>query len=551
MIKEYFLEQIRSKLNRVSVSSCSRWAEKYRVMGGDFPGPWSFDHHPWLLEMHDCEAHKIVGQKSAQMGFTEWALNKSFYNIDIHQLSVLYVLPSDDDANDFSASKFGRALETSKHVNDMFSSVRTVQHKRAGYASLYIRGSRSRSKLKSIDTAIIIFDEVDEMVQDNIALAEMRQSGQKEESTQQLHLSTPTTPDEGINASFLSSTQEHYHFKCPGCSKLINLGFDNLVITGEHKLDFNYKKSHIICTECKKVIDHENKVELFRNIKRGGTGRYIPTHSDRDAVGYYVNQLYSTVVSPATLALNYLEGLDDPSKATEFWNSRMGLPFLAEGAKLAENQIKERITDYSIGPVDGLITMGIDVGSVCHYSIEAWDVENTNPTLDINDQATCRVLEVGRTSGAANDFNELAGLMEKYQVDFCIIDAEPERRSAYQFATRFWSRVYLCDFLWSAQGRNISKGAEEECIIKVNRTSWFDLALGRFKNKTIALPKNISSEYIRHICAPERIYKQDRYGNNYGFYKNTLPDHLALSRVYSEIALTFAPHRGVAESIYE
>src|SRR5688572_8319100 len=135
MIDSFFLEQIRAKLNRASISSCSRWAEKYRMMSGSFPGKWTFDHHPWLLEMHDSDARKIIGQKAAQVGYTEWALNKAFYAIDIHSLSVLYILPSDDDASDFSADRFGRALDSSPHIDQMFTSVRNVQHKRSGYAS--------------------------------------------------------------------------------------------------------------------------------------------------------------------------------------------------------------------------------------------------------------------------------------------------------------------------------------------------------------------------------------------------------------------------------
>lgn len=553
-IKKFFLEQIRSKLNRTTITSCSRWAEKYRVVnGGSFPGPWTFDHHPWLLEMHDCEDRKIIGQKAAQLGYTEWALNKSFYNIDIRALSVLYILPSDDDASDFSADRFGRALEASEHITNMFTSVRNVQHKRSGHASLYVRGSRSRSKLKSIDTALIIYDEVDEMKQENLALAEMRQSGIAEDQIQQIKLSTPTTPETGINVDFKSSTQNHYNFKCPSCSKLIELGFDNLVVTAEHKMDMGYLNSYIRCNECKVKIDHDNKLSILQAKAKGGSGRFVPSFSDRNFTGFYINQLYSPVVSPPTLALNYLEGIEDPSKATEFWNSRLGLPYLSEGAKLEEEQIKRLIRDYFKGPTDGrIITMGVDVGAVCHYSIEEWTLpEHRSPALDVNDEATCRLINEGQTSGAANDFNELAGLMNQYQVDFCIIDAEPERRAAYQFATRFWGRVLLCDFLWSAQGRQIVPGLEEDCVVKVNRTSWFDLALGRFKNGTIILPKDVSRQYISHICSPQRVYKKDRYGNNYGFYENTTPDHLALSRVYNEIALVHAPFHGAATDVFD
>ena len=63
-------------------------------MGNPFPGLWTFDHHPWLREMMDSEDQFCVGQKAAQMGFTEVALNRSFYKLDIKKVSVLYILPS-------------------------------------------------------------------------------------------------------------------------------------------------------------------------------------------------------------------------------------------------------------------------------------------------------------------------------------------------------------------------------------------------------------------------------------------------------------------------
>jgi len=123
-------------------------------MGQPFPGPWSFKYHPWAKGMHDCTAEIMVGQKGAQLCYTEVGLNKSYYNIDVLGNSVLYVLPaSTPDAADFSTSRFDPALELSPHLASLFSDVKNIGHKRAGSANLFIRGSRSRNQLKSIPVA--------------------------------------------------------------------------------------------------------------------------------------------------------------------------------------------------------------------------------------------------------------------------------------------------------------------------------------------------------------------------------------------------------------
>jgi phage terminase large subunit GpA-like protein len=130
--------------------------------------------------MHDSEAELNVGQKSAQMGYTETVLNITFYNIDVRNIDCLYVLPAKTpDASDFSAARFDPALELSPHLSKIFSEVKNVGHKRAGTTNLYIRGSRSRAGLKSVPVGFIVLDELDEMTQENVRwLLKERRSGQ-------------------------------------------------------------------------------------------------------------------------------------------------------------------------------------------------------------------------------------------------------------------------------------------------------------------------------------------------------------------------------------
>ncbi|GAG15867.1 unnamed protein product, partial [marine sediment metagenome] len=248
-LEKVMANRIASGLQRKTITTCGRWAEKYRVMGKPFPGPWTFTHHPWSRELHDCTDPIMVGQKAAQMGFTECALNKSFFAIDIEGQSVLYVLPaSTPDASDFSAARFDPALEMSPHLQGMFSNVKNVGHKRAGNASLYIRGSRSRSQMKSVPVALIIFDELDEMNQSNVTLAEERTSGQEEK--QFFKLSTPTVDNFGINVDFIESSQEHFFFKCPCCGRQTRLLLKEcLVVTGDSEHDRKLLDSYYKCKE--------------------------------------------------------------------------------------------------------------------------------------------------------------------------------------------------------------------------------------------------------------------------------------------------------------
>ena len=86
-LAQVFANTIATQLRRKSLTTCSRWAQACRIMGGkSFPGPWSFKYHPWLREMHDCDSEFWVGQKAAQVGFTETALNRTFYKIDVERV---------------------------------------------------------------------------------------------------------------------------------------------------------------------------------------------------------------------------------------------------------------------------------------------------------------------------------------------------------------------------------------------------------------------------------------------------------------------------------
>ena len=522
-----FRNTLAAGLRRRSISTPSRWAREYRVMGPPFPGAWTPDPTPWTLAMHDSNYLINVGQKSAQMGFSETVLNITFFKMDIERKNCLYVLPTKTpDATEFSSARFDSALELSDHLGNLFSDVKNVGHKRAGSANLYVRGSNSRSSLKSVPIDILILDEVDEMNQENIPLAEERTSGQINPIVWKI--STPTIPNKRINKVFLQSTQDHWVFKCPHCGHQTELIFPEcLIITAETSTDPGIKNSHIVCKECKHKLDHSCKREWL-----GINNAEWVSFGDpkADIRGFYINQLYSIPMNPWKIAKLFLEAQSDKASEQEFYNSKLGLPHVVEGSQLNELQIQEAIC--AAKPYkDTLITMGVDQGKWLHYEIAAWRF----PTLanDLNMRAECQVIKVGKCV----DFEELDILMKEYQVISCVIDAQPERRKAYEFACRFWGHVKLCFYGHSQSGKMIIIDSDEnQHKIVVDRTTWLDTALDRFRAKTIILPLKISQEYQTHLINLVRRYgtKKD---NQVAEYVSLGADHFGHARAYNEMAL--------------
>jgi hypothetical protein len=527
--------KISEGLSRKSITRCSEWALKYRIMGQPFPGKWTFDHHPWLREMHDSDAQMNIGQKSAQMGYTETVLNWVLFNIDIRAVDALYLLPSwKPDATDFSSGRFGMALEMSQHLQELFNDVANVGHKRAGTANLYIRGSHSRSQLKSIPVSLLTIDERDEMDQAAIPLAFERQSGQVFKQTWQI--STPTYPNYGINADFLNSSQNHFFFTCPCCSRFTELVFpDCLVVTAEKLTDPTLKDSWIKCIECGGKLPHETKRSWLRK------GVWVEGFEQRDDKGWYINQLYSPEVKPWEIATTGIKGQTNPAEETEFYNSKGGLPHTVKGAGVTEEDLMNCYSDYRMfHNYNGnrVVTMGVDVGyPELHIEIDEWILPPPGtPVVDINQFAKCRMLK----AITVPDFADAIDLFQSFRVNFCVVDAQPERRQALSFANKLYGRVRLCTYEQGITGKSILLDTTEPRI-KVDRTSWLDLSLGRFKAATIRLPGDTPLDYKQHIKNQVRVYEKDRSGNPTGRYITPSgEDHFGHARNYSEIALPLA-----------
>ena len=158
------------------------WAyyDKIRLVAGEF----SLPGHEFQVEMMQETHRREAIKKATQMVGTETQVLKSMHGMinKRYPLGILYLFPTADDVADFSDSRFkplidDNPLTIGRHVKE----TNRTNLKRIGSSFLYFRGARltqdlkkqkrTSTKLKSIPDDKVVFDELDEMSPQAVAMA--------------------------------------------------------------------------------------------------------------------------------------------------------------------------------------------------------------------------------------------------------------------------------------------------------------------------------------------------------------------------------------------
>lgn len=522
-VARYMADALRS-----SVMTPAEWAISHRRIGDR---DYSFEGYEWCAAIHDAELEtdKIVSRKGAQTGLTETFINLALFFMDVRLTDVLYLLPLSDEAADFSAGRFNPAAEDSPKIAELMRDVNSVHHKRARHTSMYIRGTNSRSKLKSIPVGAIFYDEFDEMNQLNLKLARHRLAGRMRKF--EAMISTPTIPGFGIDLEFSNSSQGFWMCKCPKCSRRAPLDFPASIEYREVKGKIQAASARHKCQLCGKPWTPAER----RAAVAGGT--YEHQFKDRSTLGFSISQLYSSTISAQEVVEAYIESFLSTPGEQEFWNSTLGIAHVAAGTKITPADVANCIQDdMLVLNSANWATLGIDPGPHhIHYEVAQWLEDGTKLVLN---------------AGWVPEFSDLDDLMERYQVYCAVIDAQPERHESRKFCERFEGLAYMA--FYTESGPHLCRFDDETHTINANRTEALRSALNRFTNRTTRLPKGLSSEYAQHICTPVLVYKTGPKGNVIGEYltPGEAPDHLAHCAAYNELANAICPAQTGGEVVH-
>ena len=244
-----------------------------------------------------------------------------------------------------------------------------------------------------------------------------------------------------------------------------------------------------------------------------------------------------------------------PAEIQEFQNSDLGEVFVPEGGGLTPDVLDRCRDDYGVGDyAEQPCDIGVDVGKKLHVVIREHNFESVRiegGTERRRKSIAPRLWWTGEVEG----FDGLDDLMQRFHVQVCVVDAQPELHAAPQFAGRHPGMVWLAYYDRHQAGIDVRKGDRRSpATVHVNRTEAIDATFARFWDRTAVLPREARrlvarprreiGEYYRHLLALQRTLEQDAQGNWVARWTETgRGDHFAHAEVYCWLADAIAQGR--------
>ncbi len=486
---------------------------------------FSFKDHEYQMEPMGSPARRRCYMKATQGGWTEIEVLRSLHDMiyGFHPQGDLYMFPTTDDVQEFSKSRFNPLILANKTAIGKFvksggKGTDTASLKKIHEAFLYLRGARlsqkvsdqnESSKMRGIPVDSVKFDEVDLMDEAVIAKARgrMGHSRVKEE----VYLSNPLVPGEGIDKIFAQSDQRYWWRKCVTCGKW-TCAEKFFMEDPERCVGIRADGTgYIACHNCGR------EVVIYAGEDMGEWRPDVPSNSNY-MHGYQHSQLTSVYNDP----LEILHNFRDPPEGNlaDVYRLRLGLPYIAEEDRLTKAQVLDCCSPYRMeGKHEGPCAMGVDVGKIKHVVI--------GPKLG-NDQY--EIVKCARLS----EWDDILDLALKCNVKQAVVDIRPYEDSAREFqkkAKKIGIKVYLCEYKENAVSDYVYN--DNTGIVSANRTQIFD-ATHRLTTESgrLTIPRYEPEieEFAKQMCGAFKVQETNkktgtsiyRYKGKNEHYRNAL-----------------------------
>lgn len=473
----------------------------------------------YLVELYNDFCQEQCCMKGTQVGETERFVSRAMHFMEEWRYSVLYVLPNQSNASDFSQTRVNPVIRNAPTLRSRFQNVDNVGLKMMGDQALYIRGSQAEADLTSIPVEVVMIDEFDRCNRENVRLAEDRKSGKKRWFV--FKASTPTTKGKGIDLEYSLSDQRKYLLECPTCKEARPITWKSIDWKESAPETATWR-----CAACGMPWSIEQKLAIQ------ASGIWQPHNPGARVHGYHIPRLLSIMRTPEEHVREYLKAqLEGETEMANFHNSVLGEPYEAEGTTISAEMIHEAIlcsggyrmyssAEENGKPMEG-IAMGVDVGGSQHYLIG-----------QVKEGGELKLLRAGR----ASSLREIIGLVKKYNVSSIVIDANPERQMAREVQGEINSlpgRFKDCWLAFYPEMKGPIRWNADEGTVDIQRTEALDAVVAIFRNNKILIPVDIPDEFKLHLRSIVRVNKEDpRTGNLIGRWEDTGADHYAHALVY-------------------
>lgn len=400
------------------------WAELsgIKVDSHDF----SFNGHEYIFPLYNDKSEFIVLMKAAQMGATIWMILRAFHQALFYQawkfthpIKVGFYFPGDEGLNLLVK---GRVEPLMRETPDLekYCREKSRQLKTIDKSSIYFFYISGKSAKDSTPLMSAFFDEVRLMEVNDIEQAMERVSASTNEYVQLV--STAGLPSGDIHKFFLNSDQKWFTTKCEHCGyeQVLCLEFPDCI--AEHTFGPRKGEVYYICKKCKLDIKNPQK------------GRYIPHGDPKHHIsGYQVSQIMRKS------AQELLTKFRDSTNRKEFYNSKLGIPYVDEESK----PITIDMLDNFVNP---LIEWKQPLGTRNFMGVDQMGNQNYVFVLSKGELSSKKRIVWFEIIDDRDPFKRTSQLMEDYNIEVCVCEDEPNKNDALRFARRFGKRVFLSKY---------------------------------------------------------------------------------------------------------
>lgn len=508
------------------------WAKTHHVnTRGE---PMQFMDMNYLLELYMCinRTPKMVVEKSVQCGLSELFIIQAHLEA-ASGLTVMYVLPKYESRNRFVNNrihKLHRRVEQYKSLVKTASGAHRTSLMHFGNGTLAFVGSNVESEFIEMPVDSAFVDEKDRCNLANLLLLPDRLTASPYKY--QREISNPTVEGFGIDERYLESSQAQWKIKCESCGEHFTPDFFRHVVRQidtrvYEPRDPEYEEGK----EMRLIHDCGAPVDRLKE------GEWVHDFPEKEWQGYRISKLYTKHTPLSTLYKSWMDATGNELKKQVFFNSDLGLPFTAKGAKVTQSDLQRCCRDYSwpVSRSSNTKIMGVDVGAEL--------VVVVRDLCRDGDAQILRLLYAGRVPS----FAMLGDLIKKWNPKIVVIDAYPEIHKVMELKAEY-KQVISSRFQEGHRKINVDKKGRE---ITMDRTAILDYVKQAIDEETNILPPNAEfideGYYFDQMTASTRILETDEKNleKSRFVWVHTRGDHYFLAEAYCMQAFQLLPDNSV------
>lgn len=470
----------------------------------------------YLEQIYKDNNRQMCIEKATQVGVSELLITRAFYRAEIGK-SIFYVMPTYELKNQFVRERVDKSILNSTYYQNVLSGseyrvTESMSMKQIVNGVIAFVGSNTSNAFISFQADDVIIDEFDNCNQENLLMAEERQSASVDKTN--IYVGNPTISKFGINNKYLDSCKYTWFVKCQ-CGEWITPDFFTHVMNqvdtdiwivrdkdwkpdGEHQ-------ARTYCHKCGNTYD------------RFSPGEWVAERSEIKMSGYSISKMFATMNTTNELIKRFSDGLVNDFAMQRFYNGDLGLPYTSAGAKISIDMLNDCIDDTYAMPegCTNACVAGVDVGTVFN--------------VIIGDVVTKRIVFIGELP--VHDISEVRDLFRKYNVRLYVADALPETRIVRQIIAR---NKYGFMNYFSNMKNELTINIKGN-ILSTNRTVCLDAVKEAIITKEFILPANSKTipGFMNQMTASTRVYNEEK--NTFSWVESG-PDHYFLAWCYMLLA---------------